>query len=267
MMVAEAPDIWKLTFGRPQVDPNDLAKAIVRQVAEADLDYRTRLLIRDGAEALRSFWGPVRWSDWLKNCSAREPLETICGEAFDEIGFPSLRRRLMEKTDPETIRQFLTRLGQHLRKPIKLYIAGSVALILPGYLSRQTEDIDVVDEIPKEIREDYAFLEVLQNDFGLHLGHVQTHYFPSGWMDRSHSFAAYNHLQVALLDVHDVYLSKLFSVRMKDMGDLRILTPQLEKEAIVRRLRESCGVFLTLPRLKQIAEDNWQVLFGESLPQ
>ena len=265
-MATQAADLWSLTLGRPQVDPNDLADAIADQASEAELDYRTRLLIRDSVDALRAHWGPDRWSRWLDACPHREEIEAIGQQSFEEVGFPSLRRRLMDKTRPETIRQFLEEVGQSVRVPLRVYIAGSVALMLPGYLSRRTDDIDLIDEVPKEIRENYALLDRLQERYGLHLGHVQRHYFPPGWDVRSQSYAVFNHLQVFLVDVYDVLLSKLFSVRDKDLDDLRLLMPQLDKDTLVRRFKDTCGAFLAAPRLVEIATRNWRILFGEDLP-
>jgi hypothetical protein len=51
------------------------------------------------------------------------------------------------------------------------------------------------------------------------------------------------------------------------MGDLNVLLPQLDKETLVRRFLTTCQAFLTAPRLKEIAEKNWKILFGEDLPQ
>ncbi|MCA1837925.1 MAG: hypothetical protein LC674_03950, partial [Actinobacteria bacterium] len=80
-------------------------------------------------------------------------------------------------------------------------------------------------------------------------------------------YGVFNHLQVSLVDVYDVFLSKLFSARMKDIGDLKVLLPQLEKEILVDRFLTTCSDFLTAPRLKELAEKNWHILFGEDLPQ
>ena len=63
-----------------------------------------------------------------------------------------------------------------------------MALILPDHLERHTEDIDLMDEMPKEIRDNHPLLHELLEDFGLQLGHVQTHYFPSDWQERVYSF-------------------------------------------------------------------------------
>jgi hypothetical protein len=265
-MALQTPDLWSLVRGRPQLDPHDLAEAVVNQAAEESLDYRMRLLIRDSVDALKSYWGEKKTADWLSQCPLSERIQAICQEEFEEIGYPSLRKRLMDKTDPETIRQYFVQLGYELRQTVRIAVGGSCALILPGYVSRFTEDIDVVGEVPAEIRTKYQFLEELEKLHGLHMGHVQEHYFPQGWNDRVHSFGVYNHLQVSLVDVYDVFLSKLFSARNKDLADLKVLLPQLDKEVLVRRFLATCPVFLTAPHLKELATKNWQILFGEELP-
>ena len=98
MISTQSDSLWRLVKGRPQVDPNDLAEAIRLQVGKEPLDYRTRLLIRDSVEALRSYWGTGRVGAWLATCPEQERIETICREEFERPGFPSLKERLMEKT-------------------------------------------------------------------------------------------------------------------------------------------------------------------------
>ena len=260
-------DLWTLVRGSgPQIDPHDLADAVVNEAAHEPLDYRTRLLIRDSVDALKGHWGNERVERWLSESPGHDKIEGVCREDFDEIGFPSIKKRLMDKTDPESIRQYFQKLGFGLRQTVQISVGGGCALILPGYLSRFTEDINVVGEVPEPIRTQYQLLDELEKLHGLHMGHVQSHYFPSGWQSRVHSFGVYNHLQVSLVDVYDVFLSKLFSVRFKDMGDLKLLAPQLEKDTLVHRFRETCQDFLTAPRLQEIASQNWKILFGEDLP-
>ena len=266
-MALQTLDLWTLVRKRPQIDPRDLAEAVCAEIGRLTADYRTRLLVRDSVEALRLYWGAERFGRWLADCPERIPIEALCSEEFDEIGYPSLRNRLMEKTDPDKIREFLGFLGNKLRHDIRVDIAGSVALILPGYLCRHTEDIDVVGEIPVEIRENHELIAALENTFGLKLGHVQSHYFPSGWQNRVHSIEAFERLQVSLVDVYDITLSKLFSARMKDFQDLTVLKPQLDKEILIKRLQSCANAFLAVPRLKKMAQDNWQILHGEPLPQ
>jgi hypothetical protein len=43
--------LWELVWGKPWIDPARLAEALDRE-ARPGLDYRTRLLIRDSANAL-----------------------------------------------------------------------------------------------------------------------------------------------------------------------------------------------------------------------
>ena len=172
----------------------------------------------------------------------------------------------MEKTQPEVIRQYFEQLGQNIPMKLHLDIAGAVSLILPGYIERSTGDIDVVGEIPAEIRSMHKLLDDLEALHGLHLGHIQTNYFPAGWSDRVHSFGLYRRLEVSLLDVYDVFMSKLFSARIKDLGDLKVLAPQLEKVKLVERFKSNCGGFVVVDRLKELANNNWRILFAEDLP-
>ncbi|HYT87082.1 MAG TPA: DUF6036 family nucleotidyltransferase [Gemmataceae bacterium] len=268
-MPVQTHGLWGLVYGTPEIDPDTLAGAVESQAAATALDYRTRLLIRDSVQALRHYWGEQRTRDWLAGSPSGERIEAICAESFERPGFPTIRERLMDKTDPEKVQQLLRELGSriHLRHRLRLAIGGSIALILPGYLERSTTDIDVVNELPAEIRSQHALLEDLRKRYGLELAHFQSHYLPSGWDNRLHYLDAYGDLQVYLVDVYDVFLSKLFSVRTKDLDDLRMLLPQLDKEILTRRLKETTASMLAAEGLRKRAEQNWYILYGESLPQ
>jgi hypothetical protein len=259
-------DLWSLVSGRPEVDPNDLAEAVIDQVERGSLDYRSRLLIHDSVAALRQYWGEGRLEAWLAGCPVKGEIEAICREPFDRPGFPSLGERLMDKTEPEDIRQFLRELGVQLDHPLRVDVGGSASLILPGYLSRKTDDVDVVDEVPGELRFRHDLLASLRRRYGLSLTHFQSHYLPSGWGQRLHSQAPFGKLQVFLVDVYDVFLSKVTSLRDKDRDDLRVVAPQLDKETLVRKLKDTAGPLLADEHSRQGAEQNWYILYGESLP-
>jgi len=173
----------------------------------------------------------------------------------------------MEKTEPELIRQFLEHLGRSIHRPTRVDIAGVIPCIMLGYLARHTDDVDLIDEVPEVLRNNQALLQELQDSYGLELTHVRWHYYPSGWRDRIHHLGTFGRLEAYLLDVYDVFLSKLFSARIKDMGDLRMLKLQLDRALLVDKLKTTCAAFMTDPRLLQIAKDNWHILFGEDLPQ
>jgi hypothetical protein len=265
MMPARQTDLWNLALGRPQVDPNDLARAVEAEAAHESLDYRTRLLIRDSVDALRDYWGEESVSAWLTRCQLGSRIESICSEEFERPGFPTLASRLMDKTRVEEMKEYLRELGTSVQRPLRVFV-DSAALILQGYISRRTDDVDIIDEVAPELRSQHQLLARLKSRYGLMLGHVQSHYFPSGWESRAHSIEPLGRLQVHLLDVYDVCASKLFSKRDKDLDDLRLLKPQLDKDLFARRLKEHCSGFLTNDAMKAIGEKNWYILYGEPLP-
>jgi hypothetical protein len=261
-------DLWTLVRGMPQVDPTALAEAMEDQVRRDDLDYRSRWLIHDSLNALQDYWGNDRLQRWLSNTPQRGRFEDIWKEEFERVGFPTLRNRLMDATQPDLIQDYMRELGSRVRshKPIKLAIGGSVALILKGHLSRNTEDIDVVDEVPAEIRQQHQLLEELKQRFGIYISHFQSHYLPMRWEQRLHYHGQFGDLVVYLVDINDVVLSKLFSRRTKDLDDLRMLKPQLDKDAIARRMNADMQSYLTNDNMRERAEQNWYILYGENLP-
>jgi hypothetical protein len=260
-------DLWDLVYGGPQIDPGDLAAALQRQVAATPLDYRTRLLIRDSLDALKHHWGAERLTRWLAGCPARQRLESIWGEDFERPGFTLIGRRLMEKTHPDAIRNLLAELGNRIRHSVRLEVGGSAALILPGHISRHTEDIDVVDEVPQELRSQYALLDEFKQRYGLLITQFGSHYLPTGWKNRLYFFGDFGALHVYLVDVYDIFVGKLFSKRTKDLDDLRMLAPQLDKAAIEQRLKGSTAALQNDPNLLSLAQNNWSIVFGEAFPK
>src|SRR4051812_9596769 len=109
------PDLWELVTGKPQIDPQRLADAL--EDVRPGMDYRTRLLIRDSAQALEHHWGAERWSAWLAKSRSREAIDAVRQEGLQDFGFPHVEGALMDRTDPETVRQFLRELGMNARKP------------------------------------------------------------------------------------------------------------------------------------------------------
>jgi hypothetical protein len=81
-----------------------------------------------------------------------------------------------------------------------------------------------------------------------------------------HAQEPFGQLQVSLIDAYDVFLSKLFSSRLKDRDDLRMLAPQLDKAVIMRRLHDTTDDLLAAPSLREKAEQNWYIIYGEALP-
>lgn len=234
------PELWDIVWGRQYIDARAMADALETTAQQPTLDFRTRMLIQESAVALRQHWGSERIDAWLARSPAGGRIQEICRESLGERGFPFLREALVDATKPETVTQLFRELGASLRKPVRLAVGGSVALIMPGYLVRTTQDIDVVDE-------------------------RQSRFLPAGWQNRLHTLEPFGRLRVGLVDVVDVFLSKLFSARVKDLDDLRVLLPQLERETILRRLGDTCEAFNRDPLLRPHAERNWYILTGETL--
>lgn len=264
-MSVQAKDLWSLIDQRC-IDPAELVEAIESQLAEEPLDYRTRLLIRDGVEALRHHWGSDGVSAWLTGSPNQWKIEEICREEFERPGFPFLRKQVMEPTKPETIRRLLRDIGARLSKPLQVALGGSGSLILKELISRKTQDIDFVDEVPKPIRDLGPTLKEIEKLYDLQVTHFQQHYLPSGWSNRLHSTELFGNLRVQLVDAYDVFLSKLSSIRLKDRGDLNDLSSKLDKNTLVRRVRDSMASTLASDDLRKRCEHNWYVLFGEPLP-
>ncbi|MBL8792274.1 MAG: hypothetical protein JNM56_00060 [Planctomycetia bacterium] len=259
-------DLWGLVLDQQTVDPGELAAAVAEEASRQPLDFRTRLLIRDSMAALQRKWPLVRFQRWLQDCPTRRRLEAISQEDLGKPGFPFLDQQLMEPTRPEAILLFLREVGGLARRPTRVDIGGSAALILGGFLSRRTQDVDVVDEVPAEIRGQHAALNAIMQRHRLELAHFQSHYLPIRWQERTHSLELLGNLEPYLIDVHDVFLSKLFSAREKDLDDLRALSPQLDKQRLTRLLLDDCAATLAAPALRERAEKNWYILYGETLP-
>jgi hypothetical protein len=250
------------------VDPTSLAQAIEDELSqEQSLDFRTRLLIRDSTDALEQHRGKSRLEQWLRDSHVRQGIEAIRREPLGELGFPLLKNRLVDKTDPETVREFLRDLGTHLSQSIELRVGGAVALILSGYLARSTTDFDIADEVPLELRGQHQLLNQLAQRYGLQLTHFQSHFLPAGWENRLHSHRSFGNLRVLLVDVRDLFVRNLFSSRAKDLDDLRALAPLLDKAALVDRLQASAASLLQDATLRPVAEKNWYILYGEPLPE
>jgi Nucleotidyltransferase of unknown function (DUF6036) len=87
-----------------------------------------------------------------------------------------------------------------------------------------------------------------------------------GWRNRIHSLDLFGDVLVYLVDPYDVVLSKIYSAREKDRDDLRAVVPQLDKDTLLRKLKETTQSMLAAPDLRTKAENNWKILFGEPLP-
>jgi hypothetical protein len=247
--VAVNSRLWSLVDGARWIDPSDLLRAIKLELSNGPCDFRTRLLVRDSYRALESHWGHSKLS--LSVADVGVKLGPILEEDLGEAGFPTLGQRMMERVKPETIFGFFQELGRTIQKSTQLEI---------GYLAYPTNNVDVVDQAQNDLLSELAI------QFGLSLTHFQSHNLPAGWLQRVRSFGRFDLLDVYLIDVHDIFLGKLFSSCEKDFDDLRVLKRALDKNQIIDRVKTSGRDLAAEPLLRAVAERNWYVLFGEPLP-
>ncbi len=261
-----AADPWELVWGQPYIDSDRLAAAIEADLRHRrDPDFRTRLLVRDAATALRSFWGPRRFARWLRESEAGDRIRRILREDLGEPGFPSIEKRLVMSTNERQLERIFDLLGQRIHHRVEVFVAGSIPTLIQGLTARPTADIDLVDEVPAEIREQHALLQKIETEFGLTLGHVQSHYLPAGWKARCRFFGDFGGLRVRLLDPYDLFVSKLSSKLEKHQSDLRVLADKLDQNTARQRLLTAGKAFLEDASLRPQIEANWRFIFQEPL--
>jgi hypothetical protein len=259
-------DPWELVWGQPYIDSQTLAAAIEQDLERnTQPDFRTRLLVRDAAVALRSFWGPRRFSRWVATSPAGQQIRAILKEDLGKQGFTAIRRRLVKSVDFLQVRQIFDLLGRGIHDPVEVHIAGSIPTLIKGLTSRPTADIDFVDEVPAEIRRQRGVLSKIKAEFGLTLGHVQSHYLPAHWENRRKWFGDFGALRVYVVDEYDIFVSKLSSKHEKHQLDLRVLALKLDRDTAKHRLLTEGRVFLDDPKLKPQIEENWRFIFQEPL--
>jgi hypothetical protein len=267
---AAVDTLWDL-LATPEIDPAALARAIETVIDQPELDWRTLQLIKEGWHALEQFVGVTSLDQHLLRRNAREIREMIqsrtiaSGDSHREVKFPSLKDRLMPHLSPITIRQFLRELGTAIARPVAITVGGAGSLILRGLLSRATEDVDVVDEVPVEIRDERQILEELSVRYGLHLTHFQNHDLPQGWESRTSDFGTFGKIHVRLVDPYDIIAGKVFSIRPKDRDDFRLLSLGLDKEQLRQRIVSGLSSLWSNAKDRDQATQNWYIVYGEDL--
>jgi hypothetical protein len=259
-------DPWKLVWGQPFIDCQTLATAIEQDLAgDPCPDFRTRLLVRDAAFAIRSYWGSRRFTRWLATSPVGQSIRAILDEDLGQTGFPAIRRRLVDSIDLTRVSRIFDLIGRAIHVPIEVHIAGSIPTLIKGLTARPTGDIDFVDEVPEEIRRQRAVLRKIETDFGLKLGHVKSHYLPAHWQDRRRWLGDFSGLRVYVADEYDIFVSKLSSKKEKHQSDLGVLALKLDKEIARLRLLTDGRFFLDDPKQKPQIEENWRFIFQEPL--
>ncbi len=262
--------LWNL-LARPTIDPATFARAIETVVAEPDLDWRTLQLVKEGWDALEESIEPGLLNDYLLARTSSQIAEAVRARSEDarnghcDVKFPSLKERLMPDLSPTTIRQFLRELGSAIVHPATITIGGAASPILRRLLSRATDTVDVVDEVPAEIRAEREILQELSVRYGLHMTHIQSHYLPRDWESRTTDFGTFGKIQVRLVDALDIIAGKVYSARPKDLDDFRALSLNLNKQELRQRVLQGSSSLISSDQNRRQAVKNWYIVYGDDL--
>ena len=257
------PDAWSLVRTPGQIDAQTLFDAIRRLPSVEDFDYRSEMLVHDALTVLGEHWGEPALLGRLGRCENRDVLEGLRKKEFDKFGFWSLKHRVVEATEPQDIIDLFRKLGDSIHRPAQIIVGGSSALILANLLTRQTEDIDVVNELPDVVRAEPRLIDDLMKTYGLRLTHFASHYLPDRYELRTHSLGRYGRLDVRVVDSLDVLTGKLFSRRPKDFEDIRTAYRQIDRDALKERVRHSTASLRKEARFAESGQKNWYLLTGE----
>jgi len=262
--------LWNL-LARPTIDPATLARAIETVMVEPTLDWRTFQLVKEGWEALEESIEPGLLNDYLVERTSIQITEAIRARIHDawnshcDVKFPSLKERLMPHLSPVAIRQFLRELGSAIAHPATITMGGAASLVLRGLLSRATEDVDVVDEVPAEICDEQVILQALSARYGLRMTHFRSHYLPRDWESRTIDFGTSGKIQVRLVDALDIVAGKVYSTRPKDLDNFRALSLNLNKEELRQRVLQGSSSVNSSDQNRRQAITNWYIVYGDDL--
>ena len=122
----------------------------------------------------------------------------------------------MDSVGLTRLRRILDLPGRGAHSPVDVRLAGSLPALIRGLTVRPTGDIDFVDEVPEQIRRQRIVLRKIETDFGLKLGHVQSHYLPAHWQIRRQWLGNFGGLHVYLVDEYDFFVSKVAAADRKN---------------------------------------------------
>ena len=132
----------------------------------------------------------------------------------------------MEPVTPQTLTEFLTRLGERYSDPATLYLLGGSALLLLGN-PRQTLDIDYTTDLnPQQQQALETIMNELAAQYRLDIEAVPIAEFvplPPGAETRMRFIARYGKIDVYVFDLYTIALSKIARGFDTDLEDVLFL--------------------------------------------
>lgn len=118
-------------------------------------------------------------------------------------------------------------------EPFDIYFLGGSACILGEYTSRATRDFDFIDlNYPATLGKVFSHLR----DFDM-LEYEST-ILSSTYMERAKKLTQFKYINVYILAIEDIIVSKIIRLQQKDLEDIDILIQKANKEMIRKIIQE-----------------------------
>lgn len=152
--------------------------------------------------------------------------------------------------DEPRIREFLARLGQAARTPVRAYLVGGATAVLQGW---RPSTIDVDLTLEPETREVYEAIPHLKQVLDLNVEFVSpAHFVPElpGWRDRCVYVGTWGKLTVYHYDLYGQVLAKVERGHEQDRADVRHLIDAGVDPNVLRELFErAAGELVKYPAI------------------
>jgi len=117
--------------------------------------------------------------------------------------------------------------------PFDLYLLGGSACLLAGYTSRATRDFDLLD---LDYTASLAKVLVSLREYDL-LEYNSTLIAPS-YQERCKKLDQFSYLNVYVLSIEDIIVSKIIRLNERDMEDLDAMMPQADHQLLLKIIDE-----------------------------
>lgn len=259
--------LWRIVTRSSSISPKALLVRLANALRTPDPDPRSIVLMRECFGALGRTLGrnfvAQKIAGHAETAVDLRLMQDITSHSIEPNKFPSILPRLIEPISAQNVIECLRDVSTQLRERVSIVVGGSSVLLLKHLIERATENIDVLDELPEELRDQHAVLDDIKARHRLSITHAASHYLPTGWNTRTWSLDKFGPLDVRVVDPIDLLVSKLFSKRAKDFRDVKDCWDLIDHAEFRQRLSQDTHLLRGNSEVLAAAVRNWFVLTGE----